>query len=317
MATKLFLRDDAVNAEVTVGTGTKKLLSTVQGAALVASDATATVAGPTTGVQVKKAGVVLIWISAPLAAVTISGTITFNLWGKESNLAANCGFDVLVERVNRVGTVQSTILRSEHGTEFGTAAAAENWTGTPTSTALVDTDRIKVTVFANDAGGNMASGQTFTLDYGAATGVDGDSYVQFNEALSIFDAHVTSVGGQTAINRTTVPGNARITSVGGQTAINRTTVPGNARITSVGAQVAVLRNVNPPGSARITSVGAQVPIVRTDVPGAALATSVGAQVAVLRNVDPPGNARITSVGAQVAILRTSASQIIINTFIIE
>lgn len=182
MATKLFLRDSA--SDVSVGSATNKLLSPTQGSALVSSDATATVSGPTSGVQVKKSGVVLAWFSRPLNAVTISGTVTFNLWGLESATQANCGFDVLIERCDESGNVISTISRSERGTEMGTSASANNWTATPTSTTLAARDRIKVTVFANDAGGNMGNSRTFTFDYGAATGVDGDSYVQFNEAVS-------------------------------------------------------------------------------------------------------------------------------------
>jgi hypothetical protein len=182
MATKLFLRDSA--SELTIGAAVNKILRLEQGSSLVASDATATVTGPTSGVQVKKGGTVVTWFSNPLAAVTVSGTITFNVWGLESAAQANTGWDVLIERCDQNGNVLSTILRSEHGTELGTSAAVRNWTGTPTSTALSLGDRIKVTVFGNDAGGNMGNGRTFTLDYAAGSGVDGDSYVQFNETIT-------------------------------------------------------------------------------------------------------------------------------------
>lgn len=182
MATKLFLRDSA--SDVTVGSGTKKGLLLQQGSAKVASDATATVNGPTAGVQVQKSAANLVWFSNPLQAVTISGNITFNLWGLESAIQANTGFDVLVERCDSSGNVISTILRSERGTELGTSASANNWSAAPTSTTLSLGDRIKVTVFGNDAGGTMASSRTFTLDYGAGTGVDGDSYVSFTETIA-------------------------------------------------------------------------------------------------------------------------------------
>jgi hypothetical protein len=180
MATKLFLRATASDIS---GSG-KFLASLSQGSAKVASDATATATGPTAGVQVQKGAVNAVWFSNPLNAKTIAGTITFNLWGFESAAQANTGFDVLVERCDQAGNVLSTILRSERGTELATAAAVNNWTGAPTSTALSAGDRIKITVFGNDAGGTMASGRTFTLDYGAGTGVDGDSYVQVNEAVT-------------------------------------------------------------------------------------------------------------------------------------
>jgi hypothetical protein len=235
------MRDDGASAEVTVGAGTRRLLSTQQGAAKVASDATATVAGPTTGVQAKRSSNAISWFSPSLVGLTISGTVTFNLWGLESNLAANCGFDVLVERVNAAGTVQSTIVRSEHGTELGTTAAVKNWTAAPTSTTLNNGDRIKVTVFANDAGGNMASGQTFTFDYGAGTGVDGDSFVQFTEALVALDTRVTTELLETGIVRSSVPGNARVSTEVLEVGLLRVAPGANARVTTELIEVAIWR----------------------------------------------------------------------------
>lgn len=183
MATKVFLLDSV--SEVTIGSATNKVASLIQGSSVVSSDATPTVAGPTSGVQLQKSSTILTWFSRPLQAVTISGTVTFNLWGLESAIQANTGFDVLVERCDQNGNVLSTIIRSEKGTELGTTSSVNNWTGTPTSTSLNEGDRIKITVFGNDAGGNMGNARTFTMNYGAGTGVNGDSYVQFTETLSI------------------------------------------------------------------------------------------------------------------------------------
>lgn len=183
MATKVFLRDST--SEVTVGSETKKVATLIQGSALVSTDATATVGGPTSGIQLKKNTVLVTWYSNPLRAITISGTITFNLWALESASQANTGLDVLVEHCDQNGNVLSTIVRSEQGTELGTSATARNWTANPTSTALNEGDRIKITVFGNDAGGNMGSARTFTMNYGAGTGVNGDSYIQFTETLNI------------------------------------------------------------------------------------------------------------------------------------
>ena len=183
MATKVFLLDST--SEVTIGSESKKVASLIQGSSVVSTDATATVGGPTSGVQLQKSSTILTWFSRPLRSVTISGTVTFNLWGLESATQANTGFDVLVERCDQNGNVLSTIIRSERGTELGTTASVNNWTGTPTSTSLNEGDRIKITVFGNDAGGNMGNARSFTMNYGAGTGVNGDSYVQFTETLSI------------------------------------------------------------------------------------------------------------------------------------
>ena len=184
MATPLYLISTA--AEVNPGAEDERALSLTRGGGVVSSDATATVLGPTAGVQVKLGTVVACWISPPLAAVTIAGTVTFNLWGLESANQANTGFDVLVQRLDNAGAVQSTISRSERGIELTTSALVNLWTATPTSTGLSNGDRIKVTVFGNDAGGTMASGRTFTLTYnGTSAAANGDSYVQFFEALTV------------------------------------------------------------------------------------------------------------------------------------
>jgi hypothetical protein len=135
-------------------------------------------------------GTKTIWISAPLSSgVTISGTITPNLWGLESNVACNCGarYEVLRWSLASGGIVSSLGISTDGGlTEWGTTAAVRTApTLTPTSTAFVTGDRIVIVVY-NDDGASVteASGRTWTLDYGAATGVDGDTYLSFTEAIS-------------------------------------------------------------------------------------------------------------------------------------
>lgn len=201
MATQLFLRDSSPSVISLGGTNYERpqhadasdsyqprggrVLSTIQGSSLTtvsASSQTGPVASP--GIEFVATGEKYRWISSPLAAdVTISGTITFNLWGHEGAMSANGGFEVIVERHQPDGTV-TTIIDSEEGVELGTSASAHNWTATPTSTACKKGDWLVVRVSANDAGGTMASGSTFTLSYNAATGVQGDSYVTFNESLT-------------------------------------------------------------------------------------------------------------------------------------
>lgn len=149
-----------------------------------------TVLGPTTGVQLKSAGTSLIWVTEPLDAVTISGTITANVWGLESSMNANAGFEVKVHRCSSLdGGKLALIADVEFGTELGTAAGVQNWTLAPTSTAIGSQERLGIEVFTNDAGGTMASGFTITLDADGSTGgVDGDTWVEFTEAVTIFGA---------------------------------------------------------------------------------------------------------------------------------
>lgn len=178
MATKLYL-----NNIITVE---PKLLQLTHGSGIAISANTATVAGPTAGVQLNDVNNnPMSFLSNPLNGVTISGTITFNLWGSESNMSANVGFDALVERCDGSGNVISTIARSEFGSELAvTTRAVNNWTAAPTSTTLNQGDTIRVTVFGNDVG-TMASGFSFNLGFSGTTdAVDGDSYVQFTEAIT-------------------------------------------------------------------------------------------------------------------------------------
>jgi len=198
MTTTLFPHSGNTEATVHFGTNNTRAdgtavpwdavaLDTTQGAAL-AQNVTSTVAGTTNGVEsTNLAGTGWEWISDPLAAdITISGTVTLNIWGRESSMTANAGPQVIIERVDsNLGL--STILNSEEGIEYGTAASVHSWTAAPTSTNMKRGDRIRLRILANDVG-TMASGLTTTLDFNAATGVDGDTWIQFTENLTFESA---------------------------------------------------------------------------------------------------------------------------------
>jgi hypothetical protein len=147
----------------------------------------------TTGHILTKAvgGTKTIWVSAPLSAgVTISGTITPNLWGKESATQCNCGarYEVLRWSVANGGIVSSLGVSTDGGlTEWGTGSAVRTApTLTPTSTAVVAGDRIVIAIYNDDGNGvTENSGRNWTLDYdGASTGSDGDTYLSFTETIS-------------------------------------------------------------------------------------------------------------------------------------
>lgn len=155
-----------------------------------ATNVTATVAsvnGPTNGLETGNP--VNEWISEPLAAaVTISGTITFNICALESNAMANAGLGVVVQRLNNLGAVVSTIVDSVQGTELGTANARRTWTATPTSTAMQKGDRFRIRVYFDDAGGTMVTGYTLTLTYDGTNASTGDSNVDFAETLTFMSS---------------------------------------------------------------------------------------------------------------------------------
>ena len=131
-----------------------------------------------------------LWISDPLSSgVTISGTITPNLWGLESAAQCNCGarFELLRWSVSRGGIVASLGISSDGGlSEWGTSAAARTTpTLTPTSTAFTAGDRIVIVIYNDDGNGvTEANNRNWTLDYDAAAGVDGDTYLSFTESIS-------------------------------------------------------------------------------------------------------------------------------------
>lgn len=146
-----------------------------------------TVAGPTAGVQI--GGTLRSWW-VRVNAVTIASAITKNFWMAESNMAANVGAQVIVDRYDGSAVFVSTVQNSELGTELPvTTRAAQNWaTGTVTSTTFSDGDYIRVRVYGNDVG-TMASGHTFNLQTGATSaGVDGDSWIEFTETITEYVA---------------------------------------------------------------------------------------------------------------------------------
>lgn len=200
-ATKVFLHD-AASALGTPGNITYRLANSTQGSAMVTA-VTSTIVGPVTGqywpsataghiiTKTTAGGVKMVWISAPLASgVTISGTITPNLWGLESSTSANAGarYEVLRWSVAAGGIVSSLGISTDGGmTEWGSTAAVRTApTLTPTSTAFVAGDRIVIVIY-NDDGSTVtetASSRSMTIDYDAGTGVNGDSYLSFTETLS-------------------------------------------------------------------------------------------------------------------------------------
>ncbi len=182
MPTQLFLKD-ALFSDDSESSDQDLALSTTRGSGAVATN-TATSTGPTSGIQVGIATPRSWWYR--VNAVTISGAITKNLWMSESNMSANVGAQVIIDRHDSALAFVSTVANHERGTELivGTSTA-ENWnTGTVTSTSFNAGDYIRVRVYGNDGGGTMASGFTFNFNYNGTTGgADGDSFVTFTETI--------------------------------------------------------------------------------------------------------------------------------------
>lgn len=144
--------------------------------------------------------VLLQWITAPLDAVTISGTVTVNQWWSESNMNANCNPLVRLFRADSSGATISTIanIGLSPTSEFAvTTRAVKNWTLTPTSTNISAGERLIIRIgSSNDIG--MANGHTFTGSWGATSGgVDGDTFITFTETITeqavAHPAHMSSM----------------------------------------------------------------------------------------------------------------------------
>lgn len=203
-ATKVFLKSAASAIKPPIFTATTgwsfRLASATQGAAM-AGNTTTSVAGPLTGhyfpittldyiCRTATNNYQLLWFTPPLSAgVTISGTITPNIWGLESAAQCNCGFryEVLRWDVLQGGIVSSLGISTDNGaTEWGTTAAVRTSpTLTPTSTNFVTGDRIVIVIYNDDGNGvTEASGRSWSLRIDGPTGVDGDSYLSFTETIT-------------------------------------------------------------------------------------------------------------------------------------
>lgn len=197
MATKLFLRSTA--SDYGTGTNDAKLdgaaspwnslvLSTTAGAGLVISGNTSTVAGPTNGVDVTPGvGSAAVWYSPPIDAdVTISGSITWNIWASENNMSANVAINGILEVIDGATGAITEIDRTARVTEVAvTTRALDNFAETPAAGIVCKRgDRLRVRIFGDDAG-TMASGFTFNISYNGPTGAaDGDTWLSLTETVS-------------------------------------------------------------------------------------------------------------------------------------
>lgn len=196
MATQLFFGSRDGSATTHLGTNVAKLngsgsgwrtarLHTARGSALTSTGSN-TVAGPTNGIETgqEASGLPYSFISPPVSAdVTISGTITFNLWAFENSMSANSDVQCVIEVIRATDNSLDTIINSERNVELGTTSAANNWTGTPTSTVVNRGDRIRARVAFNDQT-TMASGFVCDFDLDGAAGTQGDSYITFTETFT-------------------------------------------------------------------------------------------------------------------------------------
>jgi hypothetical protein len=125
------------------------------------------------------------FISNGLAAFTLSGNISINVWAKEGNTSANIGSSLLFYR-RAYGTTNDTLFATlSRGVELTTSLAAQSYSGSPTSTAFADGDMLLIWATMASVGsiGCPTTGDDQTIG-SASAGVSGDSYITITENVT-------------------------------------------------------------------------------------------------------------------------------------
>ncbi|MGD9641917.1 MAG: fibronectin type III domain-containing protein [Elusimicrobiales bacterium] len=266
-ATTVFLSD---TVSINAGDDDERRLNRTRGSVL-ADYTKLTLVGPVTpptaATQMTKAsgGTAMVWYTDPLDEVTISGNVTFNLWGRESNKFANAGFTAELLRASASGAIQSVIATvTTPVSELATTAAVRNWVRTPAPTALANGERLALRVYIDDAGQNMtalARTVTLTID-GPTAGANGDSWFRTTESLA--PARPT-IGSITGLSQTGF--SASWTLVEGATGYLLAVSPNSGA--SPSPITASLDSADSPGTfSTLTSNTTYYPFVRTNGPGA-------------------------------------------------
>jgi len=178
MATTLYIRD-TVTAQADSGTAYEDILTTA-GASATTKDANTTASG--TEIALGQ------WITGriPAGGVAALGTITLNLYGLESNTAANATFGVRAYRRTAAGVETEMIStgRVNDNVELTASVTLMNWVATPNQNrAFAENDRIVVKLFASNFG-TMGNGRTVTLNYNNGTGTPAGSNIVLADTIA-------------------------------------------------------------------------------------------------------------------------------------
>lgn len=124
------------------------------------------------------------------AYTSTTGTWTHNHWGLESNAMANfsAGLGFGSERRANDGSYIAIVGPAPVSTtEYGTAAAARQFSGSGFVSTFSDGDWIVVYPDHGQTGGTAAAGYTLSFSYNGTTGAaDGDSFVTLPDTVTAF-----------------------------------------------------------------------------------------------------------------------------------
>lgn len=129
----------------------------------------------------------IVWVSPPLSSTHSALQPTIQLWAYESSMAANMRVGYYMAKYTGDGTGltqfnTNTETNNLDDVELGTGAAAMIMPGATYSQSLAVGDRIVVRVLAANIGG--AADGTMTFNYGAASGSNFFSYVEFTSNMT-------------------------------------------------------------------------------------------------------------------------------------
>lgn len=125
------------------------------------------------------------FVTPALRSFTLSGTVTVRVRARESSTAVNSGIRVRVYKLSKNGTLSGVLATLTAASELTNTDAAVNLTGTPTSTAFAEGDRVVFEILATNVGGTMASG-TVTVTYNGPSGAAGDTYFTLTETPILY-----------------------------------------------------------------------------------------------------------------------------------
>lgn len=131
------------------------------------------------------------WISLgfyatpPLQSFSLSGTVSVNLRGLESNAQANASLGLRIYRLSAAGVLSASLGQASSTVELGTAEAARTASVTPTTTTFNNGDSLVFEIGAINIG-TMGGGRSVTFFYnGPTAGASGDSFVTINPTITM------------------------------------------------------------------------------------------------------------------------------------
>lgn len=147
-------------------------------------------------------GTALAWITKPFAsAVTITSAIIANIWARESAAAANAttNFSLFEYTTSEQAVFWTTTAGvAELSGTNGVNARQVYVTTTGTATTIDAGNRLVLKMMVEYVG-TMGASQTVTMGFdGSTPGVDGDTWIETNEAIQVSEQQTGS--GTTPIN---------------------------------------------------------------------------------------------------------------------